>query len=195
MKHRFFLLLALSAMATGCSYMPTSTQKAKADWQNYSFDEFHFSLDSPFPFDKDLGNLFPQGKVTRQMAKQTSLGVSTGFTATVSCLETKQKIQASVLDIAKGSLKGIEDKKLVISDVQAETKLGTCSGLPAAITTGTCKFWHLVPARLLIINTVKGRWLWQANVFYPNDDDSEKMAQRILKSIQIKVKDLDKNKD
>src|SRR5690242_18707323 len=85
-----FLSTALF-LSSGCG-----VQKEKAlDWQTYKFDQFHFSLESPFPFSHDIGSKLDEQYESQKMMKQTPTDQQVNgkfFVVTIVGLETKKEI-------------------------------------------------------------------------------------------------------
>lgn len=191
MKIKFTGLLAMILMTGGCFHMPSANQTV--DWKTYKFDDYRLSLESPFSFDRDLGESTGKKGIKKSMGKQTpmaSYNSNQFFTITLTCLEADHKIEASPVQMADASVKGMEKMSLLMGDYKGQTQPTTCCGYDAASTAGTCKLYHLVATRFVMINVEDKNWLWQVNILYPDkNDDADQMAQRVMNSIKIAPED------
>jgi hypothetical protein len=177
------LVVCLGILQAGCNYRPA---QPTPDWKTYKFDEFNFSIDSPYklvetslPF---LGKKNPN--IVKMMAQRTELATDGYFCATLGSVNTTHQINVDLEKIGESSLKGFIT---LYVHPKYDTRRVTCSGIPAILTTGSGRLLF-TDKRFLMLNTYKGHWWYQLNLQYlDKDPKGEEMAQKMLQSLNIKI--------
>ena len=155
-------------------------------WETYGYDEFHFSIDSPYPLVSQVMPMTAETrkKLIRNMVVRTEMNTQSKFSVMVSAAEASRVIQTRLTDFAESSLSGV---KLISTNFEYDLKKGDCSGYPAIYASGK-GVRLLTKFNFLALFVIKGQWAYSAIIQYPDDDQStEEMAQKMLHSLDIKL--------
>lgn len=155
-------------------------------WTTYHYDQYHFSVDSPFPL---VPTIFPlpaavESMVLQKLALRTGLLGDSYFTVNLACLEINKDIATTPEKVALGNFHGLTT---IYRNVTHDSKMLTCSGMAAFEITGTGNLLFK-QRRFLILAATQGPWMYTMSLQYPdNDAGAEAVAQRIAGSLDVKL--------
>lgn len=149
-------------------------------WKTYSYPGHHFSLESPFPLEETKVSKDPRDLFLNSHSLERACP---GFKMLVTKTPNEKDRTLSVA--VKSMLQWCVEVGSM-SDLRTRSSDWGSAGLPASITTGTCKDKDKVLKRFKLLTVVGTQDWWNVILQYrPNDPGQEKIATRIVTSLRV----------
>lgn len=181
----FALLTVLLALAAYDFYrkIGKSEEEGFPQWQVYSFDNYHFSLESPMPFSKNKRTLVDTQKVSKKLSIYAD-SADQSFHLVVECQEYRGSIPQDHMDQFQRKVVGLLQSSETIQNLKLNSGPITYSDQPGIEVAGnyTCQGESY---RFETIEVSKGNRSWDLETVYLDKSSMAEEAQRIIQSLKI----------
>ncbi len=158
-------------------------EESAPSWQVYSYEKYHFSLESPIPFLPNTKAQVDPQKVSRKLSLYADSS-DPSFHLAVESQEYRGLVPPDHLDQFQGKVVGAFQSNALVQDFKYKSEPVTSSGLPGLEVSGTYSSQG-APYRFDVIEVAQGDWSWDMETAYLDKPGLDDEAKRILESLKI----------
>jgi hypothetical protein len=182
----FSLLAVLLVLEVAYEYLWNNGQPPEAEaspWQAYSFDKYHFSVESPMPLLTNKRAMANPQMLSRKLSLYADSS-DQSFHLTIESQEYRGLVPPDHLDQFQGKVVGLFQSNGTIQDFKYSSGPVTCSGLPGLEISGTYSSQG-APYRFDVIEVSQGDWSWDMEAAYMDKTGFDDEAKKIFQSLKI----------
>jgi hypothetical protein len=184
MKTRTFLGALLAITLTGCVQMSVFTPPP--DWKTYPSEEFHLTLDCPYPLTLKSKETMRNNAVTgKWLTGQAALSDSLFMVNVASYLSKDPKMVLSSQLVVDNYLRSLD--KTINRKLQYQLTKVQCSGRPATLLSGSYEYIY-DPVHFANLIVTKPGQLVNVVVVYGDAQRYGAMAEKVIQSVKLDTK-------
>jgi hypothetical protein len=164
---------------------PSVTQAATAesvpsDWKTYKYDDFHFSMASPY----ELQEYPSSGPASMKALEAKGRSPDMKFMVQVVAREIPD-IPLDLNKVVDGQIKVFKLMDKIMANLQISTSPVTVTDAPGILAQGTYQVMGKIDEEIMILEIKKGTTLLSLMVQCPPTDENRPMADEIIHSISF----------